>query len=118
MLLLPEQAEAIVSALESVPATAMVPVENLQAAEDQMVKAARHLSSWDLRQLGKRVVDVLDTDGPEPAEEAARLREALRLTNADQGVKVSGFLASRERRAVADDDRGCREAADDAGWRA
>ncbi len=94
VLLLPEQAAAIVAALEAVPAAAMVPVENLQAAEEQMVEAARNLSSWDLKQLGKRVRDVLDTDGPEPAEEAARSREALRLSTADQGVKFSGFLAN------------------------
>ncbi|MEU0088991.1 DUF222 domain-containing protein [Kribbella sp. NPDC006257] len=94
VLLHPSQAEAIVAALEAVPAAAMVPVEDLQAAEDQMVKAARNLSPWDLRKLGKRVRDVLDTDGSEPAEDAARQREALRITNADHGVKFSGFLAA------------------------
>jgi hypothetical protein len=94
VLLLPEQAEAIVAALEAVPAAAMVPVEDLQAAEVQMVEAARNLSSWDLRQLGMRVRDVLDTDGPEPAEDAARGREALRITSAEHGVKFSGFLAN------------------------
>ncbi|MEU0093682.1 DUF222 domain-containing protein [Kribbella sp. NPDC006257] len=94
VLLHPSQAEAIVAALEAVPAAAMVPVEDLQAAEDQMVKAARNLSPWDLKKLGKRVRDVLDTDGPEPAEDAARQREALRITNADHGVKFSGFLAA------------------------
>ncbi|MEU0094337.1 DUF222 domain-containing protein [Kribbella sp. NPDC006257] len=94
VLLHPSQAEAIVAALEAVPAAAMVPVEDLQAAEDQMVKAARNLSPWDLKKLGKRVRDVLDTDGSEPAEDAARQREALRITNADHGVKFSGFLAA------------------------
>jgi hypothetical protein len=94
VLLHPAQAEAIVSALEAVPKAAMVAVERLQAAEDQMVEAARHLAPADLKRLGRQVRDILDTDGPEPAEEAARRREALRLTNADQGVKFSGFLAN------------------------
>ena len=47
-----------------------------------------------MKKLGKRIRDVLDADGPEPAEEAAERREALRLTNADHGVKFSGFLAN------------------------
>jgi hypothetical protein len=94
VLLHPAQAEAVVSSLEAVPKAAMVPVESLQAAEDQMVDAARHLAPADLKRLGRQVRDILDTDGPEPAEEAARRREALRLTNADQGVKFSGFLAN------------------------
>jgi len=94
VLLHPDQAQAIVASLEAVPAAAMVPVEHLQAAEEQMVEAARNLSSWELKQLGKRVRDVLDTDGPEPAEDAARHREALRITTADHGVKFSGFLAN------------------------
>ncbi len=41
----PAQAQAIVSALEKVPVTAMVPIEDLQVAEEQMVKAGRFLSS-------------------------------------------------------------------------
>ncbi len=94
VLLLPEQAEAIVAALEAVPSAAMVPVEDLQAAEHQMVEAARNLSSWDLKKLGQRVRDVLDTDGPEPAEDAARGREALRITTAEHGIKISGFFAA------------------------
>ncbi|WP_166678555.1 HNH endonuclease [Kribbella voronezhensis] len=87
------QAEAIVSALEAVP-KANVEVEDLLVAEQQLVEAARHLRPGELRRLGQRIRDVLDTDGPEPAEEAAARREALRLTNADQGVKFAGFLAN------------------------
>jgi hypothetical protein len=94
VLLHPDQAEAIVSSLEAIPAAAMVSEENLLAAEEQMVEAARHLAPSDLKKLGQRVRDVLDTDGPEPAEEAAARREALRFTNADHGVRFSGFLAN------------------------
>ncbi|WP_246485866.1 HNH endonuclease signature motif containing protein [Kribbella qitaiheensis] len=94
VLLHPAQAEAIVSTLEAVPAAAMVAVETLRVAEQQMVEAARHLTSWELKRLGKQVCEVLDTDGPEPAEDAAERREALHLTNADRGVKFSGYLAN------------------------
>ena len=48
----PEQAEAIVSTLEAVSKAAMVPVENLLTAEQQMVEAARHLSPWHLKKHG------------------------------------------------------------------
>jgi hypothetical protein len=89
-----DQARVIVEALESIPASAMVPVEDLRVAEDELVKAGRHLPPSDLRKLGSQVRDRLDTDGPEPAEDKARQREALRLTNAEGGVKFSGFLAA------------------------
>ncbi|QNE16733.1 DUF222 domain-containing protein [Kribbella qitaiheensis] len=94
VLLHPEQAEAIVSALEAVPAAAMVSVETLRVAEEQMVEAARHLAPADLKKFGQRIREILDTDGPEPAEGAAERRESLRLTNADHGVKFSGYLAN------------------------
>ncbi len=86
------QAAAIITALNKVPNT--VPVEDLQVAEEQMVQAARHLSPGDLRTLGQRVVDTLDTDGPEPAEDAAYQREKLWLHRADHGIKFGGFLAA------------------------
>jgi hypothetical protein len=89
-----EQVRVIVEALESIPATAMVPVEDLRVAEEELVKTGRHLSPSDLRKLGSRVRDRLDQDGPEPAEDKARQREALRLTNSEGGVKFSGFLAA------------------------
>ena len=89
-----DQARVIVEALEGIPASAMVPVEDLRVAEVELVKAGRHLPPSDLRKLGNRVRDRLDTDGPEPAEDKARQREALRLTNAEGGVKFSGFLAA------------------------
>ncbi|WP_344219104.1 HNH endonuclease signature motif containing protein [Kribbella sancticallisti] len=88
----PGQAQAIVTALEKVPAT--VPVEDLLVAEEQMVEAARYLSPADLRILGKRVVDTLDTDGTEPAENDAYHREALWLRPADHGIKFGGYLAN------------------------
>lgn len=56
VLLHPSQAEAIVSALEKVPATAMVPVEDLLVAEETMVEAGRHLGPGDLRRLVSRSV--------------------------------------------------------------
>jgi hypothetical protein len=89
-----DQARVIVEVLEGIPASAMVPVEDLRVAEEELVKAGRHLPPSDLRKLGSRVRDRLDTDGPEPAEDKARQREALRLTNAEGGVKFSGFLAA------------------------
>lgn len=92
VLLDPAQAEAIVSALEKVPDT--VPAEDKAVAEEQMVKAAAHLSPVDLRRLGKKVRDTLDADGPEPAEDKAARREALWLKNADHGVEFGGYLAN------------------------
>ncbi|WP_232828055.1 HNH endonuclease [Kribbella monticola] len=99
VLLHPAQAQAIVAALEAVPSAAMVPVEELVVAEEQMVEAARHLAPWELARLGQQVREVLDTDGLEPAEEAAARREAFWLKNADQGVKFGGYL-SNERAAL------------------
>jgi hypothetical protein len=86
------QARAIVSALEKVPTT--VPVEHVVAAEEQMVRAARHLSPGDLRDLGRQILELLDTDGPEPAEDKAYAREAFWMKNADHGLKFGGFLAN------------------------
>jgi hypothetical protein len=94
VLLHPAQAEAIVSALEQVPARAMVPAEDMLEAEAQLVEAARHLSPGELRRLGAKVRDLLDTDGPEPAEDAAAAREALWLKTASKGVRFGGFLAN------------------------
>jgi hypothetical protein len=59
-----------------------------------MVEAARFLSPADLRSLGRKVVDTLDTDGPEPAENDAYEREALWLRPADHGIKFGGYLAN------------------------
>jgi hypothetical protein len=86
------QARAIVSALEKVPTT--VPVEHVVAAEEQMVRAARHLTPGDLRDLGRQILELLDTDGPEPAEDKAYAREAFWLKNADHGLKFGGYLAN------------------------
>jgi hypothetical protein len=94
VLLHPAQADAIVSALEQIPARAMVAVEDLLEAEAQLVEAARHLSPSDLRRLGAKIRDLLDTDGPEPAEDAAAAREALWLKSAPKGVRFGGFLAN------------------------
>ncbi|QNE19600.1 DUF222 domain-containing protein [Kribbella qitaiheensis] len=88
------QAKAIVTALERIPRSAMVPVEDLDAAEQQLVKAAQHLNSADLARAGKQVRDILDTDGPEPAEEDAYRREALWYRKADQGICLGGYLAN------------------------
>jgi hypothetical protein len=88
------QAKAIVTALERIPTSAMVPVEDLQAAEQQLVKAAQHLNPADLARAGQRVRDILDTDGPEPAEEDAYRREALWYRKADQGIRIGGYLAN------------------------
>lgn len=89
----PGQAEAIVTALERIPTTARVPVENLKVAEQELVKAAHVLSPADLRRLGKRVRDTLDTDGPEPAEARALAAETLWLKRGDLGTEFGGYLA-------------------------
>jgi hypothetical protein len=86
------QAAAIITALNKVPKT--VPVEDIVVAEEKMVEAARHLSPGDLDILGRRVVDTLDTDGPEPAEDAAYQREKLWWKRADHGIKFGGYLAA------------------------
>ncbi|MEU8223520.1 DUF222 domain-containing protein [Kribbella sp. NPDC048915] len=88
----PAQAAAIVSALDRVPTH--VPVADRDAAEQQLVKLAAHLSPGELRSAGRKVRDILDTDGPEPEEHKAYERESLILTNADRGVKFRGYLAN------------------------
>ncbi|WP_232828855.1 HNH endonuclease signature motif containing protein, partial [Kribbella monticola] len=94
-----DQAQSIVAGLEAIPSAAMVPVEDLRVAEQQLVEAARHLTPRELTVLAKQARDVLDTDGPEPAEDAAARREAFWLKNANQGVKFGGYLSS-ERAAL------------------
>ena len=92
VLLHPAQAEAIVSALDKVPAT--VPVDDRRVAEEQLVELGRTHGPLDLRKAGRLVRDRLDTDGPEPAEQKAYDRETLTLKNADNGVAFTGYLAN------------------------
>ncbi|MEV6287757.1 DUF222 domain-containing protein [Kribbella sp. NPDC051770] len=89
----PTQAEVIVTTLERIPATATVPVADLRIAEQQMVKAAELLAPGELRKLGSRVRNTLDTDGPEPAEDRALAAETLALRPDDHGVAFKGYLA-------------------------
>ncbi len=89
----PTQAEAIVTALERIPTTALVPAETLEVAEHQLVKAAEVLTPTDLRKLGKKVRDTLDPDGPEPAETRALAAETLSLKPGDHGIEFRGYLA-------------------------
>ncbi|MFC6156440.1 HNH endonuclease [Kribbella jiaozuonensis] len=91
-LLRPAQADAIVSALERVPAH--VPIDDRDTAERELVKLAAHLSPGELRRAGNQMRDILDTDGPEPEELEAYGRESLTLTPADRGVKFRGYLAN------------------------
>jgi hypothetical protein len=58
-----------------------------------MVQAAQTLNPTDLRTLGKRVRDRLDTDGTEPAEARALAAETLWLKRGDLGVEFGGYLA-------------------------
>ncbi|WP_237744858.1 HNH endonuclease signature motif containing protein [Kribbella catacumbae] len=88
------QARAIVSALEQLPASAGVSVEELVEAERGMVQAARHMSPSDLQAMGVQVRNILDTDGPEPREDAARQREDLWLKKTEDGVRFGGTLAA------------------------
>ncbi len=88
----PAQAEAIVTALEKVPTT--VPVDDLDFAEQELVRLARHLAPTDLRKAAEQSRDILDTDGPEPEEHKAAARETLTLKTADRGVKFNGYLAN------------------------
>jgi len=88
----PAQAQVIIGALEKLPDT--VPVADIDVAERELVKLARHLNPVELRKTAKHVCDLLDTDGPEPAEDKAYDREALWLRNADNGVKFGGYLAN------------------------
>ncbi|MEV6412776.1 DUF222 domain-containing protein [Kribbella sp. NPDC051718] len=86
-----ELAKVIVFTLEKAPAT--VPAEDLAVAEEQMVEVARYLTPSGLRDFGRQVLDRLDTDGPEPAEDEAYQNEKLWIRRADDGVKFGGFLA-------------------------
>ncbi|NIK57735.1 HNH endonuclease signature motif containing protein [Kribbella shirazensis] len=92
VLLRPAQAEAIVTALEKVPTT--VPVTDLEVAERELVRLAKHLPPADLRKAAEQTRDILDTDGPEPEEHKAYARETLTLSRADRGVKFRGYLAN------------------------
>jgi hypothetical protein len=89
----PGQARAIMSALEQIPKSANVPVEELDAAAGQMVEAARHMKPSELQSMGVQVRNILDTDGPEPRENAARERENVWVTKVEDGVKFGGYLA-------------------------
>ncbi|MEV0792232.1 DUF222 domain-containing protein [Kribbella sp. NPDC050459] len=91
-LLRPAQAAAIVFGLDRV--RSRVPVEHLDAAADQLVGLAGHLSPGELRTAAKEIADLLDSDGPEPEEHKAYARESLTLAAADNGVKFKGFLAN------------------------
>ncbi|MGW5193154.1 DUF222 domain-containing protein [Kribbella sp. NPDC004138] len=91
-LLRPAQAAAIVFGLDRV--RPRVPVEHLDAAAEQLVGLAGHLSPGELRTAAKEIADLLDSDGPEPEELKAYERESLTLSAADNGVKFNGFLAN------------------------
>ncbi|WUJ68509.1 HNH endonuclease [Kribbella soli] len=88
----PAQASAIVTALERV--RSRVAVEDLEVAEEQLVNLAGHLSPGDLAKAARQICDLLDSDGPEPDENAAYARESLTLVEADNGVKFRGYLAN------------------------
>ncbi|HET6299578.1 MAG TPA: hypothetical protein VFG33_39800, partial [Kribbella sp.] len=53
----PAQAQVIVSALEKLPDT--VPVEDIEVAEQELVKLAAHLNPVELRKAAKHVCDLL-----------------------------------------------------------
>ncbi|WP_130442333.1 HNH endonuclease signature motif containing protein [Kribbella rubisoli] len=88
----PAQASAIVTALERV--RSRVAVEDLEVAEEQLVNLAAHLSPGDLAKAARQICDLLDSDGPEPDENAAYARESLTLVEAENGVKFRGYLAN------------------------
>ncbi|WP_405059261.1 HNH endonuclease [Kribbella sp. NBC_01505] len=88
--LAPDSAKVIVSTLEKAPAT--VPVEVLDVAERQMIRAAEHTNTRELIKFGRDVLARLDTDGPEPAEDEAHKQRSLRLRDVEGGVKITGFL--------------------------
>ncbi|MFD7153817.1 DUF222 domain-containing protein [Kribbella sp. NPDC059898] len=92
VVLRPAQAEAIVLELEKAPST--VPVEDLDVAEAELVRLARHLAPADLRKATIQARDILDTDGLEPEEHKAAARESLTLSAVDRGVKFKGYLAN------------------------
>ncbi|MEV8375565.1 DUF222 domain-containing protein [Kribbella sp. NPDC056861] len=95
------QAEAIVSALDKIPARANVAVEDLAEAELRMVEAGEHLSPSGLRTLGVQVRNLLDTDGPEPREDAARRREEVWTKKTDDGgIRFGGFYAAENAEAL------------------
>ncbi|WP_157996161.1 HNH endonuclease signature motif containing protein [Kribbella sp. VKM Ac-2569] len=88
----PAQANAIVTALERV--RSRVPIADLDVAEEQLVDLAGHLCPGELAKAAKEICDLLDSDGPEPDENAAYERESLTLIEAENGVKFRGYLAN------------------------
>ncbi|MFI5734451.1 DUF222 domain-containing protein [Kribbella sp. NPDC051587] len=87
----PALAKVIVTTLEKAPAS--VPVDVLEVAEEQMVDMARISNPRELTKFGQEVLARLDTDGAEPAEDAALAKETFRLRQVNGGVKFSGFVA-------------------------
>jgi len=92
VLIRPAQAQVIIGALEKLPDT--VPVEDIEVAEQELVKLAAHLNPVELRKAARHACDLLDTDGPEPAEDKAYAKESLSLRDVDHGVKFTGYLAN------------------------
>jgi uncharacterized protein DUF222 len=92
----PGQAQVIVETLQRLPAT--VPAEHVTVAETEMVTAATTLGPRDLRRLGRAIADRLDTDGPEPDENAAHARQDFWLAPTTLGaagaVRFGGLLAN------------------------
>ncbi|MEV4265942.1 DUF222 domain-containing protein, partial [Kribbella sp. NPDC049584] len=88
----PAQASVIVTALERVGSR--VALEELEVAEEQLVNLAAHLSPGELAKAARQICDLLDSDGPEPDENAAYARESLTLIEAENGVKFRGYLAN------------------------
>jgi hypothetical protein len=86
----PAQGRVIVETLEKAPST--VPVDVLEAAEEQLVKVAKDQDPRELATFGREVLARLDTDGAEPAEDDAHAKRSLRLREVDGGVKFNGFL--------------------------
>ncbi|MGW6282156.1 DUF222 domain-containing protein, partial [Kribbella sp. NPDC055071] len=87
----PAKAAVITAALDRI--AARVPVEHRDIAEEQLVKLAAHLAPSELAKSTREICELLDSDGPEPDENAAYARESLILIPAEGGVKFRGYLA-------------------------
>ena len=88
-----DQVSACVKALEALPSS--VEVATVQRAEKYLVEQCASFDPVELSRLGRKLLHVLDEDGPELLEQdevAAVRRRELRLSERDGGVAVTGWL--------------------------
>ena len=86
--------------------------EQVDFARDRMLEAAAHVHAKDLRDLGRRILERADTDGPEPREDEHP--RSLTYTNHADGSQSMHYRNAPEQMAKAKAAIAALEAPDDA----